>query len=124
MLLNNFFNIINSTQISENEILKEIELNIKHDIYKGHFPENPVVPGVVSVQMINETLADHLELEFFVSKARSIKFSSMIIPNINPKLNFNIKYSESDDGGYKVIAQIYYEETIFLKFNGFFNKIC
>ncbi len=124
MLLNNFFKIINSTQISENEILKEIELNIKHDIYKGHFPKNPIVPGVVSVQMINETLADHLALEFFVSKARSIKFSSMINPNKNPKLNFNIKYSKSDDGGYKVKAQIYYKETIFLKFNGFFNKTC
>ena len=29
-----------------------LELNPEHPVYEGHFPGNPVVPGVCQVQMI------------------------------------------------------------------------
>ncbi len=123
MLLNNFYNTIKIHEESDNELIADIKLNPEHEIYKGHFPDNPVVPGVVSIQMINEILSKHLNKNLLTSKARNIKFPAMINPNINPKLYFNIKYSKQSDDSYKVNAQIYFEDTVFLKFNGSFSII-
>ena len=122
MLLNNFFTIKKTTEISDNEIFVEVSINPKHKIFDGHFPNNPVVPGVVSVQMLNEILSQHLGFELINSNAKSIKFSAMINPLKNPKLNFKIKYSKLENASYKVNASIIFEETTFLKFIGNFNK--
>ena len=121
MLLNDFFKILSLKNITESELTADIKLNPGHKIYKGHFPGNPIVPGVVSVQIINEVLSEKLRIKLMTSKAKSIKFTSMINPNINPNLSLNIKYSETKEEDFKVIAQINFKETIFLKFNGTFS---
>ena len=123
MLINDFFNISSFKESAENVLIAEIILNPEHKIYKGHFPGNPVVPGVVSVQIINEVLSEHLSIKLMTSKAKSIKFTSMISPKINPILNISINYLKTEDENYKVNAQITFEETVFLKFNGTFSEI-
>ncbi len=121
MLINDFFNISSFKESTENELIAEIKLNPDHKIYDGHFPGNPVVPGVVSVQMINEVLSEHLGIKLMTSKARSIKFTSMINPKTNPNLTFKIKYIKTEEESFKVNAQITFEDIVFLKFNGIFS---
>lgn len=121
MLFNNFFTITNKEQISENETVTNIKIYPKHKIFNGHFPNNPVVPGVISMQMVNEILSEQLNLKFIISKARSIKFANMINPNINPDLVVNIKYVKKDENNLKINAQIFFEGIIFIKFNGIFS---
>jgi len=121
MLKDSFYKIIKISEISDTEISSEIKLNPNHEIYKGHFPNNPIVPGVVSVQIINEILSEHLENEFMISNAKSIKFTSIINPNINTTLIINIKYSFTEQTSYKINAKIFFKETVFLKFRGIFS---
>jgi len=121
MLLNNFYKTQQISSQSDNEIIAKIILNPDHEIYKGHFPNNPVVPGVVSVQIVNEILSEHLEKKLLTSSAKSIKFPAMINPNVNPQLFVKIKYTENEDNSYKITAQIFFEYLIFLKFSGSFS---
>ena len=121
MLKNNFFKILEIKETGGNELIAGIKLNTEHQIFDGHFPGNPVVPGVVSIQMINEILSERLGKKLMLTKARNIKFPAMINPNINPELHFQIKYSKQEEETYKINAQIYFEDTVFLKFNGIFD---
>ena len=121
MLLNNFYKTQHISSQSDNEIIAKIILNPEHDIYKGHFPNNPVVPGVISIQIVNEILSEHLEKNLMTSSAKSIKFPAMINPNVNPQLFVKIKYTKNEDNSYKVTAQIFFEDLIFLKFSGSFS---
>ena len=123
MLLNDFFKISTLKNITDSELIAEIKLNPDHKIYKGHFPGNPVVPGVASIQIINEVLSEHLKIQLMTSKAQNIKFTSMINPKINPILFIKIKYAETEDDNFKVFAQITFEEIVFLKFKGTFSEI-
>ncbi len=121
MLINNFFYITDNKQISDNEILNIVKLNPEHQIFDGHFPGNPVVPGVVSIQIISEILAEHTGKKLSLTGAKNIKFPAMINPTMNSELYFKIYYIKNEDNSYKVTAQIFYEETVFLKFNGYFS---
>jgi len=123
MLLDNFYKILTVKELYNNEILSEILINPEHKIFKGHFPENPVVPGVVSIQIINEILADYLNKKLMSSKAVTIKFPAMINPNTHPQLFVKIHFIENNDTNFKVNAQIFFKDTVFLKFNGSFTVL-
>ncbi|MBS1934927.1 MAG: hydroxymyristoyl-ACP dehydratase, partial [Bacteroidetes bacterium] len=59
MLQGNFFTITSIAH--ENISVKAVlELNPAHDIFKGHFPETPVVPGVCMLQMLKEVMENIL----------------------------------------------------------------
>lgn len=123
MLIDDFFKILKIKQGAENEIFAEVQLNLQHKIFKGHFPGNPVVPGVVSIQMINEILSKHLGIKLMTSSALNIKFSAMISPNLHSVLQFKIIYIKLEDSSYKTNAIIHFEDLIFMKFNGNFKPL-
>lgn len=52
MLLENFYKIIHRKEREDGKREIEIELNPGHALYQGHFPGQPVVPGVCTLQMI------------------------------------------------------------------------
>jgi 3-hydroxyacyl-[acyl-carrier-protein] dehydratase len=122
MLLKDFFEIIKQTRISDKEILTQIRINPNHRLFAGHFPGNPVVPGVVSVQLINDILSDALGMELITSEAKNIKFISMIQPQTHSELSISIKYETTAESTYKVVSEIFADETVFTKFSGILTK--
>ncbi len=118
MLLNDFYKINKIENKSESDIFSEIEINPEHEIFKGHFPGNPVMPGVVSLQIIKETVSLHTGKKLMLTKAKNIKFTAMIKPDVHPILFLKINYSETENNELKVSAEIYFEEIIFLKLSG------
>jgi len=50
VLLPDFYHIIQLKQ-SANVLSAEIRLNPDHEVYKGHFPQQAIVPGVIQLQI-------------------------------------------------------------------------
>jgi len=122
MLLGDFFKIIETDYSRDNpdSFQVKIELNDKHGIFKGHFPGNPVVPGVCIIQIVKEILTVVLKRKLHLSEGNNIKFISVIKPEINKILNidYNIK---KENNIFRVSALISFEEIIFFKFKGKFR---
>ena len=53
MLKDDFF-IFTDLQTEGNIVKTDIELNAAHTIFKGHFPDQPILPGVCMLQMVKE----------------------------------------------------------------------
>lgn len=123
MLVNNFYKIIKSDYLKDNpgSFKVTIELNDKHKIFKGHFPGNPIVPGVCMIQIVKEILSKLLKKNLFLSEGSNIKFISVIKPEINKILNidYNIK---QENNIFRVSSVISFEEKIFFKFKGIFSE--
>ncbi|MCK4407858.1 MAG: hypothetical protein KAT33_00085, partial [Bacteroidales bacterium] len=123
MLLNDFLKIIETdySKYNPSSFKVTIELNNRHKIFKGHFPDNPVVPGVCMIQIVKEILSKLLKKNLHLSEGSNIKFISVIKPEINKILNidYNIKL-ENDI--FRVNAVISFEERIFFKFKGKFRN--
>ena len=131
MLLKDFYTVtsrsepkteINSNGVSITHHSFNLELNPGHAIYDGHFPGNPVVPGVCQIQMILEMISLAENKPMRMNKADTVKFLSLIVPGINPSLTFDIASRESDNGRISANVTISDGDTIFLKFKGIFSR--
>ena len=123
MLVNNFYKIIKSDYLKDNpgSFKVTIELNDKHKIFKGHFPGNPIVPGVCMIQIVKEILSKLLKKNLFLSEGSNIKFISVIKPEINKILNIDYNIKQENDI-FRVRALISFEKRIFFKFKGIFSE--
>ena len=111
---------IQSVDHIEGTIVGRITLNPAHDIYKGHFPHQPVLPGVCMMQIVAELTQKGLNSEkaIKIKRAGQAKFLIPIIPDKNPQLTVTIKVKDSDTEEIKVTALISEGEQIFFKFKG------
>ena len=120
-LLEDFYTEIASTDLStENTFTAMVELNPSHKIYKGHFPEIPVAPGVSLIQLIQEVLAKKINCSLVLKEGSNIKFLAMINPlkenKISISYTFLIKDTEVD-----VTSNILGKDVTYVKFKGTFN---
>lgn len=121
MLIQGLYNIT-AFDNKSSVISADIHLNKDHDIFKGHFPGNPVMPGVCMIQIIKEITESALDKDLFLSVSSNIKFMAIINPEFNPDLNIKIEYTE-EDGLVKVKNTTSFEDTVALKLNATFKII-
>jgi 3-hydroxyacyl-[acyl-carrier-protein] dehydratase len=117
MLINDFFNII-KIENTDKSILSSIQLNASHQIFKGHFPDNPVTPGVVQLQIIKEILEKALGKECLLKEVGRCKFMAVLNPNEHPEILIKIDY-QLDAQTLKVSAMgsSLEKDQVFFKFN-------
>ena len=119
MLLNDFFTI-NDKVNSETEIWAELYINANHKIFEGHFPNQPVVPGVCMMQMIKEILEKIIGEETNLVQAADMKFLAVINPVENNLIHASIKYARDENGAINVAASLFKDELVHFKFKGQF----
>ena len=69
---------------------KSFTIDSAHPSLAGHFPGNPVVPGVVLLGEILERIGDSLGPSFMLAQVPSVKFHSPLRPNEPLQLTFEI----------------------------------
>ncbi len=86
--------------------------------FEGHFPNNPIVPGVVIVEAMAQTAGvvvsqnlikkqDQSVLFMSISKA---KFRKPVLPNY--KINFYVEMINNIKNVYKFMGKAFYEDTL------------
>ena len=122
MLLNNFFTIT-AIQKTEQQITTSIAINCDHEILKGHFPQQAVVPGVCMVEMLKEVLQENLNQKLRMKSSSMIKFLTMFTPPEISTANFIITIKTVEENQFQIDANLSLEEKIFMKFKGIFVAI-
>ena len=119
MLQGNFFTIISIAH--ENSSVKAVlELNAAHEIFKGHFPETPVVPGVCMLQMVKEVLENILEKEATLKNAAHLKFLTVINPTETKIIQLEIKYILTENKEVSVAVSLFNEGVVYFKCKALF----
>jgi 3-hydroxyacyl-[acyl-carrier-protein] dehydratase len=125
MLSGNFYDIQSFSSPDAKDSAQQFTgialLNPDHPIYQGHFPGNPVVPGVCQIQMVKELVEKAVDHPLRLTLSDNIKFLSMINPLENPRLEFRILLKPLSDRLFSATASIISRTTVFLKFKGEFE---
>ena len=117
MLLNTLY----TYEHLEGEALASLKFRVNtqanHEIYNGHFPDNPITPGVCQMQMVKEILSDHLGQNLFFNSVSDMKFISMWVPNESEAVFMDISAKDFEEG-YKIKASIYTDSCVYFKLRG------
>lgn len=104
MLIENFYRTLATTSTNGTWTVN-LKLNAEHDIFKGHFPETPVVPGVCLMLMIKESAEQIVGRKLQYSQVSSCKFVSVVNPIIDSEISFAITPTVADDGLLQLTAE-------------------
>lgn len=92
-LINNLFDIISP---SDSDIFR-VRLNPDCIIYRAHFPELPITPGVCILQIGTEILERKFDTPLEITKVRNAKFLKVINPVDTPELTYRFTSLKIDD---------------------------
>lgn len=112
---------ISSLTRSENSVSAVLEIDQFNEIFGGHFPDQPVVPGACMLQIIKEVLADALNSPLRLVKADNIKFLSLVTPSAR-SLQLQIGYSLTETN-IKVNANISFGDLVCMKLQATFAEV-
>ena len=115
-LLNDYFRIDNFTN-DGNEALFNVTLLPEYCAYQGHFPGNPVSPGVCNIQMIKECAEQIAGKQLFLGYISRCRLSAVITPQTTPHLYVRMQLSETESL-YVINAVVSDNETTYIDFKG------
>ena len=123
MLLKDFYNILSLDKIDGQKYNAVISINEKHEVFKGHFPGNPVMPGVCMMQIIKELAEEISGSSLMMQSLSNVKFMALINPEVTPELKLELEVTETEDQTIKVKNTTSFNETVALKMGSVYKKI-
>lgn len=123
MLLKDFYKVISLEKTAETNYLAVILINEEHEVFKGHFPDNPIMPGVCMMQIIKELTEQISGSSLFMQSLSNAKFMALINPFNTPELRLELDISMTDTDLVKVKNVTYFNDTVALKLSSVYRKI-
>ena len=87
------------------------------NVYDGHFPGNPVCPGVCNIETIKECAMTMLGKSLTILSIKQCRLTAIATPAISPVVNITVNATEKD-GAYSIIANISDDKQSYMDFKG------
>lgn len=84
MVFRNSFYFVDSSARGDGSASYVIRLNAGHEIFRAHFPGEPITPGVCILQMGLELLSDAAGEKVELCRAKNVKFLHILHPDDGP----------------------------------------
>ncbi|AWK03712.1 3-hydroxyacyl-ACP dehydratase [Flavobacterium crocinum] len=123
MILKDFYKVLSEEKISDSKYNITILVNEKHEVFKGHFPGNPIMPGVCMIQIIKELTESITNSSLMIQSLANVKFMALINPEVTPELRLELDITTTEDGLVKVKNTTYFNDTTALKLSNVYKKI-
>lgn len=122
MLLKDFYSVNKIETGLNNQYKVQVTLHSNHTIFRGHFPNNPVTPGVCMLQIIKELTENITQKELMLIKGNNIKFVAIINPFTDPVLDLELTVLV-EDHEVKIKNLTYFGSTLALKLSATYQTI-
>lgn len=118
MLRNSFYHI-QRQETTASSVHAVIIFNDRHPIFDGHFPGQPVVPGVCMMQIVKDFVQDATQTAVMLSEGDNIKFLSVIDPRVNQVVEVSVTLVK-ENASITVNASMFSGATTFFKLKGIY----
>ncbi len=113
MLLENYYIVKSCTTESDSAVF-HVHLCPDCKVYEGHFPGEPVSPGVCNIQMMLECAAQVAGHRLRTTVIKRCRLTALITPLTHPELDVHIQLTEKEGGAYDLNASIGMGENTYL----------
>mgnify|MGYP000154063209 CR=1 FL=1 len=84
---------------------------------QGHFPGNPVCPGVCHIEMLRECVMKLVGVKVFISSVKQCRLTAVSDPLSCSELKLTVSLEKTDEG-YAVSALLEDEEKTYMEYRG------
>lgn len=99
-----------------------VEINPTHSVFEGHFPGQPILPGVIMIDILNDCLQNLLNAKYRMKSASQIKYLNVVDPRKHAELRLSITWTEKEDGLLVQCNSKLDEATANFKIKGIFEQ--
>ena len=117
LLENNYYKVLRAREEGEGKAVYHIAILPDCNVYEGHFPGNPVCPGVCNIQTIKECASLLIGKEICISSIKQCLFTAIASPTVCPEVDVEVEVKEAN-GSYTIVASISDEKRQYLTFKG------
>ena len=119
MLLKDFYSVESSRE-DNGRYFSHLKINKDHQLYEGHFPNRPVTPGVILMQLFKEDAERRIRKPLRLKNANNVKFMAVVDPLIHNELFLEYGFeNDNKEISLKGIAKT--NEGISLKINAVYR---
>lgn len=109
-------------EVKDKEAIATLVLNPAHEIFKGHFPGQPVLPGVCMIQIIKDVIREITGKNGLLQESKQIKFLKMLIPDNTRPLSLELGW-EKEETALHVDALLSAAGDVIFKFTGKYTQL-
>ena len=91
------------------------------DILAGHFPDQPILPGVIMIELTKRAAEKALNKKLKLVSAGNFKFLKMVNPNVLDSADFSFLISIAEKG-WRLKATINYKDEIYFKADAYYEQ--
>jgi len=117
LLENKYYKVLRAREEGTGKAVYHIALLPDCNVYQGHFPGQPVCPGVCNIQTIKECASLLTGKELRISSIKQCLLTAVATPTVCPEVDVTVQVSEAD-GKYSIVATISDERRQYMAFKG------
>ena len=89
------------------------------NVYDGHFPGDPVCPGVCNIETIKECAMMLLGKELRIKTIKQCRLTAIATPTVCPEVTIDLTATPADDNeSYTIVASIADDKQSYMNFKG------
>jgi 3-hydroxyacyl-[acyl-carrier-protein] dehydratase len=100
---------------TENGFRATLRCNPEHQIYKAHFPGNPITPGACLLQTAAELMQRQQGRPLHLQGSKNVKYLNVLIPAPGKEVSFAFSGIAETETGCKTQVVIADESTVYTK---------
>ncbi|MBC7486427.1 MAG: 3-hydroxyacyl-ACP dehydratase [Cytophagaceae bacterium] len=98
-----------------------VKVNPAHAVFQGHFPDQPVLPGVAMVYLSRFLTQRVTGKSIKLKEASQIKFLNLLDPRVNPEFIYTNEIVKEVDHVIYVKGEMRFNESTFFKISATYN---
>ena len=106
----------------DHESILAVKVLRDSEVFEGHFPGNPILPGVMMIEAVRASLNLLFPAKFQLKSALNIKFLSVLNPDEFDAVHLGIKHNTVEEG-LKIDASLYFGDKVFFKMKAVYQAI-
>lgn len=108
--------------VSEGCTVFRIALLPDCEVYRGHFPEEPVCPGAFNIQVVKECAMEVSGKALCIRTIKQCRLTAVVSPVTCTELDVAVSLSPVEDG-LEVMARISGGERVYMEYKGLMTVV-
>lgn len=117
LLQDKFYKVTGVVKTDEQNAVYTCELLKDCDVYRGHFPEKPVSPGVCNIEMIKECAMMLTGKKLVIKGIKQCRLTAVATPEVCPVVEVTVN-AVPTESGYTVVAKIADQKQSYMEYKG------